>query len=73
MTDPGPTEYGGQPGLIQPKPHDPADYPGEMLRMIYATDPDPDVPEIEITHATDPPPLRKEDWGDPPLTKRIAP
>lgn len=73
MTDPGPTEYGGQPGLIQPKPHDPADYPGEVLRMIYNMDPDPDVIPPEFTGSTDPEPLLRENWGDAPLTKRIAP
>jgi hypothetical protein len=72
MADSRASEYGGRPGLIQPSPHDVADHPQEMLRLIYANDPAPDVIPPNRPTATPPDELKRKDWPPIPPTQQIS-
>lgn len=48
MTYPrGGSEYGGFPGLVQPKPHQIEDSSVEMLTLAYQTDPADETDGVE--------------------------
>lgn len=57
------SEYGGVPGLIQPSPHDPTDYPSEVRHLMMRTNPAGDTsgPRTYVPDENDPvvPPTRR--------------